>query len=294
MPNEKPKTMISKPACLLLIFSLILFKCGHREDPNREEWISLSNGVDMKDWKPKIRHYELMDNFGNTFRVEDSVLKVSYDKYDSFRMRYGHIFYKEKFSHYVINVQYRFTGDQATGGEGWARRNSGVMVHGQSPETMKRDQDFPISIEVQLLGGLGEGERTTANLCTPGTHVFMHDTLMTDHCVNSTSKTYDGDQWVNVSILVLGDSLIAHIVEGDTVLQYSKPQVGGGVVSGYDSAQKIDGTPLTEGYISLQSESHPVEFRTVKLLNLKGCMDRNAKNYKSYYVAADNSLCDYD
>ena len=188
-------------------------------------------------------------------------------------MRYGHIFYKDKFSHYLINVEYRFTGNQATGGEGWARRNSGVMVHGQSPESMTVDQDFPISIEVQLLGGLGEGERTTANLCTPGTNVVMHDTLMTDHCVNSTSKTYDGDQWVSVSILVLGDSLIAHIVEGDTVLKYSKPQVGGGVVNNYDSAYKIDGTPLTEGSISLQSESHPIEFRKVELYDLSEYKD---------------------
>lgn len=285
--------MRTKPVCLLLLLSLFLFKCGPKEDAGRKEWINLFNGVDMKDWKPKIRHYALNDNYGNTFRVEDSVLKVSYDQYDSFRMRYGHIFYKEKFSYYLIEVEYRFTGNQATGGEGWARRNSGVMVHGQSPESMAVDQDFPISIEVQLLGGLGEGERTTANLCTPGTHVVMHDSLMTDHCVNSTSKTYDGDQWVNASILVLGDSLITHIVEGDTVLQYSKPQVGGGVVNDFDSTYKIDGTPLTEGYISLQSESHPVEFRTVRLLNLKGCMDPNAKNYKSYYVAADNSLCKY-
>jgi hypothetical protein len=287
------QAMLNKTACLLLVLSVVLSKCGSREDPDRKEWINLFNGVDMKDWKPKIRHYDLMENFGNTFRVEDSVLRVSYDQYDSFRMRYGHIFYKDKFSYYLINVEYRFTGNQATGGEGWARRNSGIMVHGQSPESMLRDQDFPISIEVQLLGGLGEGERSTLNLCTPGTNVFMHDSLMTDHCVNSTSKTYNGDQWVNVSVLVLGDSLIAHIIDGDTVLQYSKPQIGGGVVSGYDSAQKIDGTPLTEGYISLQSESHPVEFRKVRLLNLKGCKDRKAKNFKSYYVAADNSACEY-
>lgn len=284
---------MTRCACLLFLCSLFLFSCSTREDQNREEWIDLFNGVDLNDWKPKIRHYDLNNNYGNTFRVEDSVLKVSYDQYDSFRMRYGHLFYKDNFSHYLINVEYRFTGDQATGGEGWARRNSGVMIHGQSPESMSRDQDFPISIEVQLLGGLGEGERHTANLCTPGTHVYMSDTLMTDHCVNSTSKTYDGDQWVSVSILVLGDSLIAHIVEGDTVLRYSKPQVGGGVVNNYDSSQKIDGTPLTGGSISLQSESHPVEFRKVKLLNLKGCKDRKAKNYKSYYVEEDNTGCRY-
>lgn len=284
---------MTRSACLLLLCSLLLSSCASSEDHKREEWIDLFNGVDLKDWKPKIRNYDLNNNYGNTFRVQDSVLKVSYDQYDSFRMRYGHLFYKDNFSHYLIHIEYRFTGDQATGGEGWARRNSGVMIHGQTPESMSRDQDFPISIEVQLLGGLGEGERHTANLCTPGTHVYMADTLMTDHCVNSTSKTYDGDQWVNVSILVLGDSLIAHIVEGDTVLKYSKPQVGGGVVNNYDTTQKVDGTPLREGSISLQSESHPVEFRKVKLLNLKGCKDRTAKNYKSYFVAADNTGCKY-
>lgn len=285
--------MILRPFYALLSTCLLLSGCQKNTSPDQPEWIKLFNGVDMNDWKPKIRHSDLNDNFGNTFRVEDSVLRVSYDQYDSFRMRYGHLFYKDNFSYYLLNVEYRFVGEQATGGEGWARRNSGVMVHGQSPESMMRDQDFPISIEVQLLGGLGEGPRPTANLCTPGTHVVMQDSLFTDHCINSTSKTYDGDQWVNVKILVLGDSLIAHIVEGDTVLRYSKPQIGGGVVNGFDPAQKVDGAPLTEGSISLQSESHPVEFRKVELLNLKGCTDRKAGNYKSYYVKSDNSGCIY-
>ena len=117
--------MINRASCLLFVLFAFFVQCGTHEDPNSEEWINLFNGVDLNDWKPKIRHYPLMENYGNTFRVEDSVLKVSYDQYDSFRMRYGHIFYKEKFSHYLINVEYRFTGEQATGGEGWARRNSG-------------------------------------------------------------------------------------------------------------------------------------------------------------------------
>jgi len=281
---------------LIPLFTLLAFlamSCGTKNNPNQQEWIQLFNKKDLKDWRVKIRGYELDDNFGNTFRVEDSVLKVSYDQYDSFRQQYGHIFYKEKFSHYKVALEYRFTGDQATGGEGWARRNSGIMLYCQSPESMGKDQDFPISIEVQLLGGLGEGERPTANLCSPGTHVMMNDSLFTPHCVNSTSKTYDGDQWVRVEVLVLGDSLVAHIVEGDTVLQYSKPQIGGEVVSGFDPKIKLDGTILKDGYLSLQSESHPVEFRKVELLNLKGCMDPNATNYKAYYVKADNSLCQY-
>jgi hypothetical protein len=158
---------------------------------------------------------------------------------------------------------------------------------------MMHDQDFPISIEAQFLGGLGTGERSTANLCTPGTNVYMADTLFTPHCISSRSKTYHGDQWVRAELLVLGDSLIRHMVNGDTVLEYTKPAIGGGAVNNYDPSVKLDGTPLAEGYIALQSESHPVEFRKVELLELKGCMDPKAKNYKSYYLKSDNSKCMY-
>jgi hypothetical protein len=198
-----------------------------------------------------------------------------------------------KYSYYRIAAEYRFTGRQAAGGEGWAERNSGIMVHGQSAESMGLHQDFPISIEVQLLGGLGRGRRSTANLCTPGTHVVIADTLLTEHCIPSRSKTYDGNQWVRAEVLVLGDSLISHFVNGEEVLTYSQPQIGGGVVDGYLPDVKQDGKLLNEGYISLQSESHPVEFRKVELLNLKGCKDPKARNYKSYYVKADNSSCRY-
>ena len=276
----------------LFLFALVA-GCGDQNNPNEKEWIQLFNGKDLSDWDIKISGHELNDNFGDTFRVEDRILKVSYDHYDSFRAQYGHIFYKKKFSHYLLRVEYRFTGDQAKGGEDWAQRNSGVMLHAQPAASMKQDQDFPISIEAQLLGGLGKGERPTANLCTPGSQVHLGDTLFTPHCISSTSKTFHGDQWVRVELLVLGDSLIRHIVEGDTVLEYSKPEIGGGVVHNFDPAFKVDGQSLTEGFIALQSESHPVEFRKVELMNLKGCKDPKAKNYKTYYVKEDNSLCRY-
>ncbi|SFW13823.1 protein of unknown function [Sinomicrobium oceani] len=233
-----------------------------------QEWISLFNGKDLDDWKIKISKHELGDNYANTFRVEDGLLKVSYDGYEDFDQQYGHIFYDKPFSEYLLRVEYRFTGEQAPGGEGWAWRNSGAMLHGQSPESMGKDQDFPISIEAQILGGDGSNSRPTGNLCTPGTHVVIADTLYTDHCLNSSSKTYHGDQWVRMDMLVLGDSIIHHIVEKDTVLTYYKPQFGGGSVSNFDPAVKKDGELLSEGYISLQSESHPIEFRKVDLLDL--------------------------
>lgn len=253
---------IMKYLIILLLFSSQL-QC-HKD----RKWIQLFNGKDLNDWKVKIRGHELNENPDSTFYVEDGMLKVKYNPDSSFNEKFGHIFYKSPFSHYIIAVEYRFRGQQAKDGPAWALRNSGIMVHCQAPETMLRNQDFPISIEVQLLGGDTTGERPTCNLCTPGTHVVMNGKLITDHCVNSSSKTFRGDQWVRAEVLVLGDSLIKHIVNGDTVLTYNKPQIGGEVVNGFDPAVKKDGTVLSSGYISLQSESHPIEFRKVEIMDL--------------------------
>lgn len=222
----------------------------------------------MTGWVPKIRGYALGETYGNTFRVEDGLLKVRYDAYSDFNQQYGHLFYEKPFSNYKLRVEYRFKSEQAPQGEGWAWRNSGIMVHGQSPESMGQDQDFPISIEVQLLGGPKEGDRTTCNLCTPGTHVVMDGKLVEQHCISSSSDTYRGDQWVTAEVIVYADSLIQHVVNGDTVLSYTQPQVGGGVVNDYPEGIKEDGKKLTSGYISLQSESHPVDFRTVEIMEL--------------------------
>ncbi|HEV8304578.1 MAG TPA: DUF1080 domain-containing protein [Gemmatimonadales bacterium] len=259
--------------------------------PERRDWIQLFNGRNLEGWDVKITGHDLSDNFGNTFRVEDGLLKVRYDRYEGFDGRFGHIFYRLPFSYYIVAVEYRFVGDQVAGGPSWALRNNGIMIHSQSARSMGKDQDFPISIEVQLLGGADSGERPTANLCTPGTNVVMDGKLFTPHCINSRSKTYRGDQWVRVEALVLGDSLVRHIVNGDTVLEYSKPQIGGGTVSHFDPAVKQDGRPLTEGYIALQSESHPIDFRKVEILDLVGCMDPKASNYKSYYIHSDPASC---
>ena len=261
--------------------------------PDQKEWIQLFNGKDLSDWAPKITGYDLNDNFGNTFRVENGVMKVSYDQYDEFKGRFGHMFYRQPFSYYIVAVEYRFVGNQVKGGPDWAFKNSGVMLHCQSPESMQKDQDFPISIEVQLLGGRGTGERPTANLCTPGMNVVRDGALFTTHCLNSTSKTYHGEAWVRVETLVLGDSQVRHIIDGQTVMSYEMPQIGGGSVNHYNPWAKEDGKLVTRGYIALQSESHPLEFRKVELLNLAGCMDEKAKNYKSYYVKAENASCQY-
>nr|MBP7571771.1 DUF1080 domain-containing protein [Acidobacteriota bacterium] len=263
-------------------------------DADRKEWVPIFNGKNLDGWDVKITGHDLNDNAGNTFRVENGVLKTAYDAYgQSFGNRFGHLFYRQKLSHYVVAVEYRFVGEQAPGAPDWAFRNSGVMVHSQSARSMTKGQDFPVSIEVQLLGGPETGERTTANLCTPGTNVEMDGKLVTQHCVNSTSRTYRGDQWVRVEVEVLGGASIRHIVEGQTVLAYQKPQAGGGNVTSADPSVVKDGALLEEGYIALQSESHPIEFRKVELLNLVGCTDPKAANFKSYYVKSDNAACRY-
>ncbi len=236
---------------------------------NTDEWISLFNGEDLTGWTPKIRGYDAGEDPFGTFRVEDGFLTVGYENYDRFDDRFGHLFFEQPFSHYELHLEYRFIGEQIPGGPDWAFKNSGVMFHAQGPGSMLRDQDFPISLEAQLLGGNGADERSTGNLCTPGTHVEIQGELIETHCISSTSPTFHGEEWVTFDLLVSGDSLIQHIVNGDTVMTYAKPVIGGGVVDGFDESVKRDGQRLTEGYIALQSESHPVQFRQVRVRPLR-------------------------
>ncbi len=237
-------------------------------DPKDGEWVSLFNGKNLDGWTPKVTGYELGDNHADTFRVADGVIQVRYDKYTEFGGKFGHLFYKEKFSHYRLKVEYRFVGEQCKGGPGWAMRNSGVMFHCQDPKTMRKDQEFPVSIEAQFLGGLGKGARTTNNMCSPGTNIVLGGKLFTTHCTNSKSKTYDGDVWVTAEIEVNGSGAVKHYVNGAVVLEYEKPQLD---PKDADAKKLIkdDKVLIEEGYISLQAESHPVEFRKVEIKVLK-------------------------
>jgi len=240
-------------AVTLLLAGTAAFAAGETADKGK--WIPLFNGKDLTGWTPKFKGHDLGENVKNTFRVVDGLLTVSYDQYDQFGGTFGHLFYEKPFSNYRLRVEYRFVGEQVKGGPGWAWRNNGVMIHGQTAETMKKDQSFPDSIEVQLLGGKEKGERSTANLCTPGTHVVIDGKLVKKHVINSKSKTYRGDQWVTVEIEARGNT-VKHLCEGQVVLQYTDPQLD-------------DGTKLTGGTISIQAESHPCQFRKIEIMPLK-------------------------
>lgn len=260
-----------------------------------EDWIALFNGRNLDGWIPKVRTYPTGENPLDTFRVEDGLLAVSYDDYENFDNRFGHLFYETPYSHYRLRVEYRFIGDHAPGTEEWAYRNSGAMLHSQDPYSMPPGQDFPISIELQFLGGLSDGNaRPTGNMCSPGTHIVYEGKWTDQHCINSTSPTLDGDQWVEVEVLMLGNERVVHYVNGEVVMEYGGLTTGGGVVSGHDPALKPEGAPLESGYISLQSEGHPLQFRRVELLNLKGCMDSTATNFKPWFVESDSAACTYN
>lgn len=247
---------------------------------DEEEWIELFNSENLEGWDVKIRDSEVNSDPRQTFRVEDGLLKVRYDNYEEYEETFGHIFYENPYSYYRLQVEYRFTGSQIEGGPDWAWRNNGIMFHSQPAQTMQIDQDFPNSIEFQLLGGDGENERSNGNVCTPGTHVVYDGALVTDHCISSNGPTHHGDQWVTAELVAYGDSLIQHKLNDEIVMEYTEPQLD-------------DGSLLERGYIALQSESHPTDFRSVRLLNLEGCMDPNASNYKTYFIKNDPDICVY-
>ncbi|TWT93308.1 3-keto-disaccharide hydrolase [Stieleria varia] len=261
-----------------LLFSIVLGPIAARAEDSKKsdsadsypvgQWVSLFNGENLNGWTPKIRYEKFGDDAKQTFTVKDGLLVVGYENYDEFNETFGHLFFKDTFSHYRFRVEYRFVGDQCKGGPGWATRNSGVMIHGESPETMGKDQDFPASIEVQLLGGDGKAVRPTSNLCTPGTNVVYKDKLHLPHCTQSTSKTYHGEQWVTAEIEVRGNGVIKHILDGEVVLEYQKPQLDDRDTHAATLIEQSGGKMLSGGTISLQSESHPVQFRKVEIMVL--------------------------
>lgn len=301
-----------KTKILLILVVFGIFSCqSEKKAPiktvNNEEWISLFNGKDLSNWTIKFTGEDLNENYKETFIVEDSMIRIKYDNYENFNNKFAHIYYNNPFSYYKLKFDYRFTGKQTEGGSHWNVRNSGVMLHSQSAKSNAYNQNFPVSVELQLLGGLDDNkERTTGNVCTPGTAVVMGDTINYNHCIKSNSKTYFGDQWVHVEAIVLGGESMTFIIEQDTVLKFNLPQIGATEPNAYYKGENWTnwgmnpedwknkaGEILTEGYISLQAESHPTDFKNLELLDLCGCTDPKAKNYKSYYVKDKPESCIY-
>lgn len=268
---------IFSPAILYLALFIFIASCqkpAAQEEPiaeetNESDWQELFNGKDLSGWIPKIHHHPTGDNYANTFRVVDGILAVDYSDYNGFNDRYGHLFYEKPFSSFHLTWEYRFTDQWLEDAQSYTYRNSGVMFHSQSPESILVEQDWPISVEYQMLAEEEEGKpRPTGNMCSPGTDVVFEGKIDDRHCINSSSPTFKWDEWVKAELIVYGDSIIHHLVNGDTVLTYSLPQIGGGVANRFDPAIKVDGKPLTSGYIGLQSEGQGVLFKKLRIKEL--------------------------
>jgi len=291
----------------LLLIILVCQSCNSnkgKKEINKEDWESLFNGKDLTGWDIKIKDHPLNENYKNTFRIEDSMIRVVYSDYEKFSNQFGHLYTQKPYSYYKLKLQYRFVGDHLADAPEWADRNSGVMLHSQSAQSVNLNQNFPVSLEFQFLCGNGKDTVPTGSVCTPGTFITYEGKPFLGHIMNSNSKTYLKNEWISAEAEVYGDSLIRHIINGDTVLTYTRPMIGEGFVSNANSwtwAGITDSliwinkanTPLKEGHIALQAESQPIDFRRIEILDLVGCTDPKAKNYKTYYIRSDNSQCKY-
>jgi len=253
----------------LQIAALLLPTIACGQNSTTGEWIQLFNGENLDNWQVKFTGQELGANYRETFRVENSLLTVSYENWNNFNGEFGHLFYDQVFSHYLLRVEYRFIGEQVSNGPGWAYRNNGLMLHSQNPASMSLDQEFPVSIEVQLLGGNGKDLRTTANICTPGTNMVMNGELITRHCTNSNSGTFHGDQWVTVEMEIHGSNNLIHRINGQEVFSLQEIQLDATDLDAQALLEKGAPVTLKEGYVALQAESHPTQFRKIELLPLK-------------------------
>ncbi len=271
--KTKPRISLAIGFHLLSCAALLPSAAGASEPRQAEkqikgQWVQIFNGVDLSGWTPKFKGYPLGENYKNTFRVENGLLKIDYSQYPRFNGEFGHLFWKHKLSDYRIRAEYRFVGEQLAGGPAWAFRNNGIMIFSQPPETMELDQDFPASVEVQMRGGGGANDQNNGAFCTPHTRVVHKDKLTTAHCNPAESKIYMGDDWVTIEVEVRGGKMIRHILDGKTVVSYGQPQLNPS--SPYAQRLLAKGLPqmLDGGFIAIQAETHPTEFRKIEVLIL--------------------------
>lgn len=253
---------------ILFAFPLLLFSLNFKSvDQTKisKKWVSIFNGKNLDGWTMKISGYKLGENFGNTFRVQDGILSIRYDQYDSFRNKFGALYYDRKLSNYRLKIEYRFVGETAPGAPSWGFRDSGVQYHCQAPSSLGMNQSFPVCLEYNLHGGNGKDERPVGEICTLGTSVEIDGKKNASFCTPAkVKKTFHGDQWVTLEIDVQGKK-IKHYVNGEEILAFENPKYNAAHEQGKTFIQGNDDT-VKEGYVSLQSNSHPIDFRKVELM----------------------------
>jgi hypothetical protein len=231
-------------------------------------WISLLNGKNLDGWSIKIAGHELNDNYRNTFRAEDGLLKVSYDQYDKFGRQFGSIFCNQKLSHYWFRAEYRFVGKQASGAPSWAYENSGVQLHSQAPESMSRTQEFPVSVEFDIVGGRLFGRYPTGDVCENGTRLRINGAVLLDKCSKLSRVWIPGGEWVTILAEVQGSTRVRQVVNGELVVEYTDLTLDEKDADASRLLSSGSDKALTSGYISIQANSHPIEFRRIEILPL--------------------------
>jgi hypothetical protein len=252
---------------ILPLLGLLAGSCAGAPEAPGAGWRPLFDGRTLAGWTPKITGHALGEDPYGTFAAEDGAIRVSYARYGGrFGKRFGHLAYRTPFSAYRLRFEYRFSGRWLPDVEDWQQSNSGAMLHAQPPETMGRDQHFPVSIEMQLLGAERKEPSPTANLCTPGTHVVMGGRLEKTHCINSSSPVIPNGRWVKVEVEVDREGKFTHFVEGRPVFRYGGAQYDPDDPDAAPLIARAGGRlAISGGYIYLQSEGHPVEFRNIEV-----------------------------
>lgn len=221
----------------------------------KKVWKNIFNGYNFAGWLPKVAGYELGENPGNIFSINNGAMHLDHKAFSRLEGRYAHIFYKEPFDKYRLKFQYRFLDHLVAAAPKYVYRNSGLMLHSQNPTTIGKYQAFPISVEAQFLGSGSTKKNTTANVCTPGTEIYQNNKRVPVHCLRSNSANYMGDQWVEMEVSVSSDKEIVHYIEGKEVLRYQSPQLD-------------NGKPLTSGWIAFQAEGHELEIKNIQIMEL--------------------------
>ncbi|ESQ93353.1 hypothetical protein ABAC460_01210 [Asticcacaulis sp. AC460] len=233
-------------------------------------WEPIFDGKTLDGWTPNLVGQKVGDDPLKTYVVEDGNLRVSYAHYDNrFAGQYGHIFWKEPLKAFRLRFEYRIYGDPLPDIKVWEVSNSGVMFHAQTPQTMRRDQGFPVSLEFQILGVPRPQQEPSGNLCTPGTTIVIDGKRDLRHCILSSSPLLPVGQWERGEIEVLSNGEITHFINGEAVLRYSAPELD---PADKDAAVLIaaagGAVKLEQGYIALQAEGQPIEFRKIEVQRL--------------------------
>jgi Domain of Unknown Function (DUF1080) len=247
------------------VFALLCFVAMAALASADDHWIPLFNGKDLDGWTVKIAKHPLGDNYADTFRVEDGVIKVSYDKYGKFEQQFGHLYTNLPYSRYILRLEYRFSGKAVADSPPWSKLNSGVMIHSQSPLTMTVEQLWPVSMEVQFLAEGTSAGRQTGNACTPGTNLEKDGKVTLEHIIEATGKLSPLNEWVAVEVEVHGNDEVIHRINGVEVLRYQHPQLDPRELDAKRLLAMGAPLQLSSGHIALQAESQPVWFRNIQL-----------------------------